>query len=220
MSGGMQFNFSTKGDAAVRLAIASHFLAGAADTLSSETDTVIAAVALAVACIFYTVSQERGYSAAITGAALSCAFLVHALLEANKFTNTFVWVATGVSLITLVNTFAAFLVEKTYGRYVFEAASTYAVSLVAFTDDEYAVLTRALGLLLSGTSLLVLVTVLWAKKTDDSLKVVAAGNQFAFGATIIGHSAYYVLREAEEKSVYGQFVALAVFVSTSAIGNV
>ena len=89
---GMQFNFGLKSDAAVKLAIASHFLAGTADTLSSETDTVIAAVVLA-ACIFYVVPGTR-----VFGGRDRCRTLLRLFgpraLEADKFTNTFVWVAT------------------------------------------------------------------------------------------------------------------------------
>ena len=45
-------------------------------------------------------------------------------------------VATGVSL-TLVNVFGALYGERTNGRIALEAATTYAVSLVAFAN-EYA----------------------------------------------------------------------------------
>jgi hypothetical protein len=220
MGGGALLNNNLRIDAGVKMACAAHLLAGASDTLESETDTFIAAVVLAIAAMFYLLSPTRGGHASINLSALSCAFSVHALLEANKFTNTFVWLATGVSLLTLVNVFSALYGERTNGRIALEAATTYAVSLVAFANNEYAVLTRGLGLLLSGTSLLVLLSILISDNSTLPFAFTVSGNQFTFGATVVAHSAYYVLREDEEKSIYGQFVALAVFVGTSSFGFV
>ena len=48
---------------------------------------------------------------------------------------------------------------------------------------------------------------------------VTSGNQFMFGAAVIAHASYYVLLAAEEKTVYAQFVALAVAVSASSVGK-
>ena len=48
-------------------------LAGASDTLESETDTFIAAVVLVIAAMFYLPSPTRGGHASINLSALSCA---------------------------------------------------------------------------------------------------------------------------------------------------
>ena len=219
MGGGAQLNYNVRIDASAKLVCAAHLLAGTADTMPSQTDTVVSAVLLVIASTFYVLSPERGNVASINFSALACAFSVHALLEADKFTNTFVWLATGVALLMLVNCIGTLGVNRSMGRVAVEALATYAVSLVAFVDDEFAVLTRSLGLLLSGTSMLVLLTILLSKNEASPFSFAFAGNQFAFAATVVAHSAYYVLREADDKSVYGQFVALAVFIGTSSFGT-
>ena len=205
-------------NAGAKVAAAGHLLAGVADTMSSETDTVIAAILLSISCFFYVFAVDTGNAASQNFAALSCAFSIHALLEANIFTNTFVWLATGVGLLTLSNCVTAYQTEISIYRLAFEAATTYAVALVSFVNDEYAVLTRGLGLLLAGSSLLVFVSIMASGNSTQPLNFVVTGNQFMFGAAVIAHASYYVLLAAEEKTVYAQFVALATAVSASSVG--
>jgi len=207
--------------AGATVAVAGHLLAGVADTMSSETDTVIAAVLLAIACFFFVFAVETGNGVCQNFAALSCAFSVHALLEADIFTNTFVWLASGIGLLTLTNCITAYQIKTTTFRLSLEAAVTYAVALVSFVNDEYAVLTRGLGFLLAGSSLLVYVAIMASDTTTQpfAFGFIVTGNQFAFGAAVIAHASYYVLLPPDEKTVYAQFVALAVGVSASALGH-
>lgn len=205
--------------AGATVAVAGHLLAGVADTMSSETDTVIAAVLLAIACFFFVFAVETGNGVCQNFAALSCAFSVHALLEADIFTNTFVWLASGIGLLTLTNCITAYQIKTNTYRLSLEAAVTYAVALVSFVNDEYAVLTRGLGFLLAGSSLLVYVAIMASSETTEPFGFIVTGNQFAFGAAVVAHASYYVLLPPEEKTVYAQFVALAVAVSASALGH-
>lgn len=206
-------------NAGAKVAVAGHLLSGIADTMSSETDTIISAVLLSISCFFFVFAVDTGSAASQNFAALSCAFSVHALLEADIFTNTFVWLASGVGLLALTNCITAYQTDISIYRLSFEAASTYAVALVSFVNDEYAVLTRGLGLLLAGSSLLVFVSIMASGSSTRPFNFVAAGNQFMFGAAVIAHASYYVLLAAEEKTVYAQFVALAVAVSASSVGQ-
>jgi hypothetical protein len=210
---------SNKVVAGAKLATAAHLLSGAAATLdSSQTDTVISAALLAIGTTEYVLSNEKGARASETWSAFACAFSLHGLLEASMFKNTFVWVATGLGLIVLINSTAAYATPRMNGRLALEAAATYGLALVAFADDSNAVLTRALGLILGATSLNVLFTLLFANSGDGPYAFATAGNQLAFGAAVIGHAAYYVLRDADDRTVFPQFVALAVAISMSSFG--
>ena len=179
---------------------------------------MISAVLLAVAVVLYEFSGSDGANVSQTWAAFSFAFSLHALLEASMFENTFVWIATGVFLAVLVATTAAEVTPRTHGRMALEAAATYGLAMVAFADLENAVLTKALGLILGATSLNVLFTVLFADESGTRFGFAVAGNQAALGALLVGHAAYYVLREPEEKTVFAQFAALAVAISMSSLG--
>ena len=206
--------------AGAKLVVAAHFLLGVTSTMSSETDTVISAVLLGLASFFYAFSVNTGESVSQNFSALSAAFSVHALLEADIFTNTFVWLATGFILLTIVNGFTSYNFEATTGRLAFEGIATYAVALVSFVKDENAVLTKGLGFLLGATSLLVFFSTMFANDNNKEYSFIATGNQVAFGASVIAHASYYVLLAENDKTVYAQFVALAVAVSMSSVGIV
>lgn len=214
-------NLSNRITAGAKLVVAAHFLLGVTDTMSSQTDTVISAILLALACFFYAFSVNAGEHVCQNFSALSAAFSVHALLEADIFTNTFIWVATGFILLTIVNGFTSYNFEATTGRLAFEGIATYAVALVSFVKDENAVLTKGLGFLLGATSLLVFFATMITDnehRGDKLYSFAPTGNQVAFGASVIAHASYYVLLEENDKTVYAQFVALAVAVSMSSVG--
>ena len=216
-------NLSPRINAGAVILVASHLLSGVGDSMPSETDTVISACLLAIALLFFVLAIDGGEATSQNFAAVSCSFSIHALLEASIFTNTFVWVATGVGRLTLVGCVEAgdgFGYQKfTTGRLWMEAASTYAVALVSFVTDEYAVLTRSLGVLLAVSSLLVLVAIMAPKRANLDYGFVLCGNRFAFGAAVIAHAAYYVLLKEKDKTTYAAFVAFAVAVGLSTYGK-
>lgn len=204
--------------AGAKLAVAAHLLAGVAETLESQTDTVISAVLLAIGTALYEFSGVKGAKQSQTWASFSSAFALHALLEASMFENTFVWIATGGFIIVLITTTSAEVTPRSHGRMALEAAATYGLALVAFVDSKNAVLTKALGLILGATSLNLLLSVVFADRSGTRFAFAVAGNQGALGALLVGHAAYYVLREPQEKTLFAQFAALAIAISMSSLG--